>query len=155
MTSIAIVLRAGGEARPVEVEIRNTGDSPVRFVGVVDGSEHGLRYPHYRPSITCGGVLVATPEPAEDPLVGPLREQDFRLLAPGESFDPAGEGFLPLVTFAWRPDGPGVYRYALEVSTESESPQDWLGRFGQDPSVIPLIAEVPRLTVAGDLVVRL
>jgi hypothetical protein len=142
---------------PVELEVRNAGGDEIWMVGVVDGSEDGVRYPSYRPSVTRGGAVVASPPPPEDPLVGPLREVDFRRLAPGEAFDPTrrdGEAaYLPLSTFAnFRPDEPGTYRYELTLSTESPRPEDWLGRFGQEPhqaKVLELVARVPRLTVGA------
>jgi hypothetical protein len=144
--------------RPVrlEVQVRNQGTVDVWMVGVVDGSEEGVRYPHYRPRVTRGGTVVAAPPPPEDPLVGPLRVSDFLRLAPGEAFDPnQGDGgaYLPLATFAsFRPDEAGIYEYHLTLSTESERAEEWLGRFGQDAErdrVLELIAQVPRVTVTA------
>jgi hypothetical protein len=143
---------------PVEVELRNEGSEEIWMVGVVDGSEEGLRYPRWTPAVTCEGRLVASPRPAEDPLVGPLRPQDFRRLAPQESFDPTrpeqGCAYLPLSTFAgFSPAEPGVYRFTLELSTASPSPDEWLGRFGQDGTraeVLALVARVPHLTVTSN-----
>jgi hypothetical protein len=159
-SAVVLALRAPagphpvGEAVPVEVEVRNAGDRPIWIVGVVDGSEEGVRYPRYRPSVSRGDAIVASPPPPEDPLVGPLRETDFRRLAPGEAFDPTrGEGYLPLSTFAnFRPAEPGAYRFQLELSTESPAPEAWLGRFGQEPhqaKALELIAQVPRVTVSA------
>jgi hypothetical protein len=134
----------------VEVRVRNRVDREVWAVGVLDGSEDGVRYPAYRPVVTHGGVIVAQPGPPEDPLVGPLRTADFRRLAPGDEFDPTGPGFLPLTTFAnFAPDWPGVYSYALTLSTESPRPEAWLGRFGQDPDVLGFVERVPRVTVTA------
>ena len=144
--------RRAGEAVPLEVELRNEGDRELWMVGVVGGSEEGVRYPRYRPSVTLEGSVVAQPPPPEDPLVGPLRVADFRRLAPGEAFDPTAG--MPLATFAnLRPAEPGIYRYALELSTESERPEQWLGSFGQEQdreAVLELIARVPRLTVRSN-----
>ncbi|MDT7782397.1 MAG: hypothetical protein QOF58_816 [Pseudonocardiales bacterium] len=145
---IAVVLSG---PPPVRIEVRNLGPDEAWLVGVIDGSEHGIRFPHYRPSITRDGVVVARPETAEDPLVGPLREQDFRRLGPGESFDPTGPGFLPLATFATPLTEPGLYRYSLTVSTDSPSERDWLGRFGQDDAVLTLVEQVPRFTVMSNV----
>lgn len=146
-----------GVVVPVGVEVGNDSPREVWMVGVVDGSEEGVRYPQYSPSVTRGASVVAAPPPPEDPLVGPLRAVDFRRLRPGESFDPTrGEGgaaYQPLSTFAtFRPAEPGVYRYALTVSTESVEPEEWLGRFGQDAersAVLNLVARVPRVTVTA------
>jgi hypothetical protein len=145
-----------GQAIDVEVTVRNLGAEAVWIVGVVGGSEEGIRYPHYRPSVTRDGAVVAEPPPPEDPLVGPLRVADFRRLGPGEGFDPTrGEGaaYLPLITFAsFQPTEPGVYQYTLTLSTESQEPEEWLGRYNQEAereAVLDLVARVPRLTVTS------
>lgn len=140
---------------PVEVELRNEEASEIWIVGVVDGSENCLRYPHWSPAVARDGEAVAAPRAPEDPLVGPLRPGDFRWLGPHESFDPTraehGSAYLPLSTFAtFAPAEPGVYRFTLELSTASASPEEWLGRFGQDGSrdeVVELIERVPNVTV--------
>lgn len=148
---------AVGDPVPVALELRNVSDQPVWITGVLDGSEEGIRYPHYRPSVTREGVTVAAPPPPEDPLVSPLRVADFRLLRPGESCDPTrAEGdaaYIPLSTFAnFRPPAPGVYELSLTFSTASASPEEWLGAFGQDAeraAVLERIAEVPRVTLSA------
>ncbi|MDQ0772483.1 hypothetical protein QF026_000949 [Streptomyces aurantiacus] len=100
---------------------------------------------------------MASPAPAEDPLVGPLGPADLRRLAPGESWDPAsGPGCLPLMTFAhFAPRRPGRFRYALTLDTEAARPQDWLGGFGlpagtELDELLALVARVPRTTVVAD-----
>jgi hypothetical protein len=143
----------------VEVQVRNERSEDIWMVGVVDGSEGGLRYPRWQPAVRRDGAIVATPAPPEDPLVGPLRAEDFRRLAPGEAFDPTsregGRAYLPLVTFAsFAPPEPGAYSYTLELSTESEQPDEWLGRWGQDAEreqVLELIERVPRLTLRSNV----
>ena len=146
---------AVGAPVPVVLEMRNVSDRPVWVTGVLDGSEEGIRYPHYRPLVTRQGETMAAPPPPEDPLVSPLRPVDFRLLRPGEAFDPTradgNAAYLPLSTFAnFRPQGPGVYEFSLTFSTASASPEEWLGAFGQDAeraAVLERIAEVPRVTL--------
>lgn len=151
-----------GRPVPVLVELRNSGDEDLWVVGVLDGSETGTRYPHWLPSIHRSGpidrqpgsrpgeVMVAGRPRAEDPMVGPLRPEDFRCLRPGEGFDPGR-----LATFAvFAPPAPGSYTYALEVSTESESAEAWLGYFGQDRSVLELVARVPRFTIGATVTVE-
>ena len=145
--------------RPVDVriEVRNASSMAVWMVGVVDGSENGIRFPHYRPSVAHGGVVVAEPSVPEDPLVGPLRAVDFQHLGPGEAFDPTrpdgNAAYLPLATFTtFAPPRPGLYRYALTLSTESRDAEEWLGRFNQDAeraAVLELVARVQRVTVAA------
>ncbi len=150
--------QAVGAGLQIEVELRNVADHEVWVVGVLDGSEEGARYPHYRPRVWREGTVVAEPPRPEDPLVGPLRTAHFRRLGPGESFDPTRRddetGYMPLATFStYRPPEPGVYRYELRLSTESERPEQWLGRLGQDAeraAVIELVARVPRVTVVSN-----
>jgi hypothetical protein len=163
---MSVVLLLTGPGRPIAVgdplgvraEVRNVDDQEVLMVGVIDGSEQGVRYPHWRPGVSLGTRVVAEPGRAEDPLVGPLRRADFRRLAPGERFDPTGAGYLPLATFAnFRPPEPGTYRCTLSLSTESERPEQWLGRFGQDAerdAVLELVARVPGLTLRSELEVK-
>jgi hypothetical protein len=162
--AVTIVLRAPegthpqGRPVPIQVEVRNVSDADVWMVGVLDGSEGGVRYPHYLPAVTRDGVTVAAPGVAEDPLVGPLRAADFRRLAPGASFDPTradqGAAYLPLSTFAtWACPEAGDYHFVLRLSTASQAQEQWLGRFGQDENlddVLNLIARVPRLTTSSN-----
>lgn len=137
--------------RPVAVraEVRNESSTDLWLVGVLDGSETGTRFPHWLPSVWLGDAAVAaTPRP-EDPLVAPLRRADFQRLAPGEAFSPGR-----LATFAtFSPPVPGEYTYQLELSTESDRDEDWLGSFNQDWSVVDLVARVPRFTVRAAVTV--
>jgi hypothetical protein len=145
---------------PIKVEVRNLSQQRVWIVGVVDGSEDAIRYPHYLPRISMAGQVVAEPPPPpEDPLVGPLRLADFRLLAPGEAFDPTnpdpGAKFLPISTFSnFRSAVPGRFEFSLILSTQSQYPEQWLGSFGQDAersAVLERLAQVPRLTVSSNV----
>lgn len=141
-----------GQVPPVAVELRNADTSEIWVAGVLDGSEEGIRYPHYRPSITLEGEVIGRPGPAEDPLVAPLRPGDFRRLAPGESFDPTASS--QLFTFVnFQPAQPGIYRYLLTLDTDSGSPEEWLSRVHQDEereAVLDLVRRVPRLTVTSN-----
>lgn len=148
-----------GEPLDIRVEICNAGNRELWFVGVLDGSESGIRYPHYRPSIVLDDKVVATPPTAEDPLVGPVRPVDVRRVAPGESFDPTdrtgGAAYLPLFTFAaFRPVRSGSYRCTLAVDTAAPSPESWFGSFGQAADIsglLDLIARVPAVTLSATL----
>lgn len=145
-----------GQPVDLRVQIRNASDHRIWMVGVVDGSEGGVRFPRYAPAVKLEGRLVAAPPPQEDPLVGPLRVEDFHQLDPGESFDPTqpshGAAYMPLSTFAnFVPSKQGKYRFELALSTESDSPERWLGRFNQEDerdSVLELIEQVPPLVVS-------
>lgn len=152
--SLALHAPAGpsslGRPVPVRPALRNEGPGEAWVVGVLDGSETATRYPHWLPSVRVGEQVVAAPPAAEDPLVGPLRPSDFRRLAPGDELDPGR-----LATFAvFAPAEPGAYVYSLVLSTESPRPEDWLGAFNQDPSVVELVARVPRLTVRAEVTVE-
>lgn len=148
-----------GRPVPLQVEVRNVGDTDIWMVGVLDGSEGGVRYPHYLPAVMRDGVAVAAPGAAEDPLVARLRVEDFRRLAPGASFDPTspanGASYQPLSTFAtWPCPQAGEYQYVLGLSTTSERPEQWLGRLGPAEDVErlhDLIARVPRLTITSNI----
>jgi hypothetical protein len=150
---------AAGQKAPIRIEVRNSTDADVWIVGVVDGSEDGVRCPHYRPAVLLGDDVVAEPPPPEDPLVGPLRQADFRRLSPGESFDPTnpheGAAYHPLATFAtFRAIRPGVYRFTLTISSDCPDPEQWLGAFGQDAereAVLGLVAQVPAVTVTASV----
>jgi hypothetical protein len=143
-----------GKAVPVAIFLKNMSMSPVWMVGVLDGSESGLRYPLYRPEIHLKGILVAEPFPPEDPLVGPLRLSDLTKLEPGESFDPTqaslDRAYLPLITFVnFFPATAGIYQFQLILSTESENPEQWLGTFGQETerdAVLKRVLKIPRGT---------
>ena len=140
-----------GRPVPIRAELRNEGPGELWIVGVLDGSEAGTRYPHWLPTVRLGEVTVAAPPPPEDPLVGPLRAEDFRCLAPGEGFDPGR-----LATFeVFAPQVPGLYVYSLELSTESPSAEAWLGAFNQDRSVLELVARIPRITLRAAITVDL
>jgi hypothetical protein len=160
--AVAVTLRVGpgthrvGVPVEVRVEVRNISSAQICMPGVLDGSETGTRLPRYRPSVVRGDEVVAAPPVPEDPLVGPVRPEDFRRLGPGEQFDPtdrSGPGtHLPLSTFtSYRPDRPGRYRYDLVVDTTG-SEDLWMGRFGQEPhraSVVSLLHQVPEVVLTA------
>ncbi|MDQ4102373.1 MAG: hypothetical protein M3186_01160 [Actinomycetota bacterium] len=159
-TAVAAALRAGpgphrvGVPVLVRVVVINVGTARVWMTGVLDGSETATRRPYYRPTVLRDGEIVAAPPQPEDPLVGPLRPEDFRRLEPGQWFDPTdrsgGPAYLPLSTFdSFRPNRPGTYRYTLVLDTTGPEEQ-WMGRFGQEPfraGVLPLLALVPKVVL--------
>lgn len=151
-----------GASLSVQVEVRNVSDRPLWMIGVLEGSEVGFRYPHYRPTVT-------GPEPISEPEalphfgnVAPLRLDDFHRLAPGESFDPTrpvhGAHYHPLLTFtSFRPPGPGRYTLQLTLSTESRDPTEWLGiiETPNKAAILDRLADVPRLRItSNEAVVR-
>ncbi len=142
----------------VSIAVRNISDQPLWIIGVLEGSELGLRYPHYLPQITGPQPLPAVE--IEYDMLAPLRLQDFRRLAAGESFDPTaqqnGEAYLPLYTFTnFRPPAPGRYELRLTLSTESTANEQWMGGWelpGKEQAQERLTL-VPRLRVDSNVAI--
>ena len=149
-----------GAPIPISTEVRNISDHPLWMVGVLDGSEMGFRYPHYKPLIRGPKSLPPSDELDACGNVAPLRLQDFRSLPPGEGFDPTasldGTAYLPLQAFAnFRPSIPGRYEFTLTVSTASQKEQDWLGMLGYpgEEMVLARLAYVARLQVESNIAI--
>jgi hypothetical protein len=137
---------AGGEHWPVdrpprfEVRVRNVSEDEVWMVGVLPGSE-GLRYPQYVAEIEGPSGPVTPRFPEDLDYVPGLRPEAFVRLAPGESFDPQGEGFVPIQQLAWfRPPRPGRYRLRLCFDATAGDVRLWLGH-----TPVPDRARVERL----------
>lgn len=148
-----------GTVFPVRVDVKNISASSIWIVGVLDGSEGAHRFPHYKPSIT-GPQPMAQPEADDCGNVAPLRLEDFRQLAPGESFDPtnpiAGAAYLPLQAFArFTPKAVGRYEIRLQLSTESQKPEQWLGMLGYpgEAQVIERLKAVPRVRIESNTLI--
>jgi len=146
-----------GQPVEISIEVCNISKSPVNIVGVLDGSETGVRFPHYLPEIKAS-VEFELPEMEVCGTAGPLRTSDFRLLKPKECFDPtksAGEAsYLPLFTFQnFRPNAAGLYEFSLTLSTESKRDEQWLGIVGYpgEEKVLELLKKMPRLTVKSNV----
>lgn len=144
-----------GEPLLVGVEVRNVSAAPLWMVGVLDGSEAGVRYPHYQPTIQ--GPVPWSSEPLECGNVAPLRLSDFRHLMPGEGFDPTdpagGAAFMPLIAFLnFRPQHSGVYELGLVLSTESTKAEEWLGMPGYpgEEEVLARLSQIPRLRIESN-----
>lgn len=144
-----------GDVAQVSVRLRNVSSAPRLVTGVLDGSEFGVRFPHYLPRMEGSGRPEAVPEIPD--FTSPLRASDFRWLQPGEDFDPtdrsAGGAYVPIVAFQRITRAPGRYAVSLTFSTESAAPDEWLGTLPsrRDPKVLELIATVPRLTVHSNV----
>ncbi|MBS1806707.1 MAG: hypothetical protein JST84_00780 [Acidobacteria bacterium] len=146
-----------GEAVPVTIEIRNLSAQPIWFVGVMDGSEEGVRYPKYAPQIV-GPQAMPPAEPLECGLVSPLRMKDFSLLPPGQGFDPTigqnGATYFPLRKFTeFRPPSAGRYEFSLTVSTLSQQEEEWLGwpEYDEKAAVLQRLTEVPRVQLQSNV----
>ena len=162
-TTLALVLSVPSEPQkpgavvPVKIEVRNVSQNSLWVVGVLDGSEQGYRFPHYRPSIKSTPEMPA-PEFEACGNLAPLRLQDFRELAPNEAFDPTashgGAAYQPIYTFLnFAPPAKGRYQLQLKLSTASEKPEDWLGMLGYpgESDVLKRLKDVPRLEVESNI----
>ncbi|GAB3174829.1 hypothetical protein [Telluribacter humicola] len=141
---------------PIAIKIRNISLEPIWIVGVLDGSEVGVRFPRYIPKIEGPGYQQLIPEWPE--MTAPIRASDFIELQPGESFDPtqpaSGRAYLPLIAFRdFTPTTTGTYRISLTLSTDSANEKGWLGslpNFDKAP-VSSYIYKVPHITVISNL----
>ena len=153
---IRIELRSGGGPRQalekdpeLSVQITNISDEPIWMVGVVPGSD-GLRYPQYVAEIEGPKGLEQTRLPEDLDYVRGLRAEDFVRLAPGESFDPQGKGFIPIQQLAWfKPTQPGRYLFRLSFDATEADPRQWMGhtRVTDQRSIEGLIQQVPSVRV--------
>ena len=141
--------RSMDEALALSVRITNISDRPVWMVGVVPGSE-GMRYPQYIAEIMGPEGLEKARLPEELDYVRGLRTEDFVQIAPGQSFDPQGRGFIPIQRLAWfKPTQPGKYRLRLKFDATEPDPRLWLGhtRVADQRSIEKLIGLVPQVEV--------
>jgi hypothetical protein len=135
------------------VEITNISDQPLWLVGVLPGSD-GFRYPRYVAQIDgpSGPVSLLPPEALD---YGPsLQVGHFVQLAPGEGFDPQGEGFIPVQGFLrFKPQEPGRYRFRLCFDGTSSAPREWLGHthVRHRSQVEKLVGQVPKVWVWSNL----
>lgn len=162
-TSLHVILTGPVEAQKVgaavkvSIEVRNVSDRPVWIVGALEGSDIGLRFPHYLPQVN-GERPPLSGEVEYLDVAAPLRLEDFRQLAPGQGFDPVA-GMNPalqplLAAFtAFVPPAPGSYEMRLTLSTASESDNDWLGivEYPGKDEVLRRLAKVPRLRVESNV----
>jgi hypothetical protein len=146
------------QAVSIGTRVKNISSNPVWIVGVLDGSEAGLRYPHYLPKIEGPSYEELKPEWSD--FTSPLRMKDFLLLQPGEDFDPTvsvnGAGYLPLVAFRdFIPPSVGRYHLSLSFLTESVSDEQWLGTIpdaSQNES-LRQVEKVPHCKVVSNMLI--
>jgi hypothetical protein len=135
------------------VEINNVSDQPVWLVGVLPGSE-GSRFPRYFAEINgpSGPVLLPAPEVLD--YVPGLQVDHFVQLSPGESFDPQGEGFIPIQQLAWfKPPKRGRYRFRVCFDSTARDPREWVGHthIQHRSQVEKLVVQVPKIQVWSNL----
>lgn len=145
-----------GSTIPIAVKLRNLSKHPVWIVGVLDGSEAGIRYPQFLPQVSVGEKIFPSSIAAECGMVAPLHLRDFRMLSAGESFDPtlpvAGASYLTIDTFMrFRPPFPGRFEFSLTFSSESPDLDAWLGvlEYPGHEAVRARLLEVPRMRLTA------
>jgi hypothetical protein len=165
--SLILTARSGrirlGASSPIRIEVRNVSQSPIWLVGVVDGSEAGVRFPKWIPHVLTPNGVVA---PSEGPdFTSPLRPADFRRLTPGESFDPTlavkGAAYFPIGAFDRIAEAAGECSVSLILDTEGPSPAAWMGTLpdrrpraaAEAKEVARRLNEVPRLKVKSNTLV--
>jgi hypothetical protein len=163
--SILLTARSGririGAPAAIRIEVQNLSHSPIWLVGVVDGSEAGVRFPKWVPHVSGPkGVLAAAESPD---FTSPLRPVDFRRLAPGEHFDPTartgGAAYFPIAAFERITEAAGEYSVALQLDTDAPSPAAWMGTLpdrrpqagAEADEIARRIREVPRLQVQSNM----
>jgi hypothetical protein len=163
LLSVALSAPAGkqsaGEPIRVTIEVRNISGHAIWIVGALDGSDTGLRFPHYLPRINGAPPPLSGEEEYLD-VASPLRPEDFRQLQPGDGFDPVARLNLtlnPLLAHftEFVPPAPGHYELRLTLSTESDQDEQWLGIMdypGKDEALRRL-ASVPRLRIESNALV--
>jgi hypothetical protein len=146
-----------GAVVKVSIAVRNVSDRPVWVVGALEGSDIGLRFPHYLPQIN-GERPALSGEVEYLDMAAPLRLEDFHQLAPGQDFDPMvklNRALNPLLAAftEFVPPAPGSYEMWLTLSTASESDNDWLGvvEYPGKDEALRRLAEVPRLRVESNV----
>ena len=142
-----------GEPLELAVEITNVSDQPVWLVGVLPGSER-FRYPRYIAEIDGPGGPVSLPAPEALDYAPGLQVDDFVQLAPGESFDPQGERFIPIQQLAWfKPPKRGRYRFRVCFDSTSRDPREWVGHTHtrHRSQVEKLVVQVPKIQVWSNL----
>ena len=138
-----------GQPLQIVVRVTNVTDGPILMVGVLPGSE-GQRYPQYVAEIEGPAGRVHTRFPEALDYVRGLRTEDFVRLAPGESFDPQGQGFIPIQPFVWfRATEPGTYWLRLCFDATVREAHAWLGHSvaGDPQKLETLIGQVPPVRV--------
>jgi hypothetical protein len=151
--SHAVSKQTRGESLDLSVQITNISDGPIWMIGVVPGAE-GLRYPRYVAEIEGPDGLERPRSPEDLDYVRGLRAEDFVRLEPGQSFDPQGEGFIPIQHFAWfRPGAPGRYRLRLGFDATEPDPRQWMGHTHTPDQrhVEELIQRVPPVRVWSNI----
>jgi hypothetical protein len=138
----------------LSVSITNVSQEPIWMVGVLPGSD-GLRYPLYLVEVEApsGPLRISLPEGLD--YARGLRVEDFVRLAPGEGFDPQGEGFIPLQQLAWfKPAERGQYRIRLCFDATAGDPREWLGHtpVRDREKVEMLIRQVPAVKAWSEAV---
>lgn len=148
-----------GEVPKIEVMLTNNTDEDVYLIGSLDGSSEEWRFPHCTFSIEKPEKDVV-PGTGRCGMMNVLREEDFVLVGPGESFDPFGEvddhGFFP----SWQIQDPemfrnkGIYKIQFHYSTKPDSIAKYLGSESENDvnrGIKKLFEKVPHVDVSSNI----
>ena len=153
-----------GELPKFTVEIENNTRQEIYLPGSLDGSDVKWRFPHCYYSISRPSLNVRFEEGKIYSRCGnmnPLRPDDFKLVKPGEKFNPYDGPYFrnyatkDTTTF----DRPGTYRIKFYYSTKSKDISGFFGDLSPDRretdsmtlvSLLPILEKVPRIELASN-----
>lgn len=149
-----------GEVPKIKVKLTNNTDEDVYLIGSLDGSEVQWRYPYCYFTIEKPETDVVA-SGARCGMMNPLREEDFVLLKPKESFDPYssidGYGFFSSSTLSDPKEfrKKGTYKIQFHYSTEPDSITKYLGSESEnkvDAKIKKMFRQVPHLKVSSNVI---
>lgn len=135
-----------GDPLPVTFAIRNRSDRPVAVLPSLDNSDNGVRYPIIDIEIRDRrGRRLETPRPAGCGWINRLTIEDFRWLAPGQTFDLFGGNGFAHYMLDWRPAERGHYTVKLVYDLRFATMDDAALGFNKSPAYPDATALVPLL----------
>ncbi len=144
-----------GDTASFRVVLTNVSKKPVVLVGSIEGSTGGDRYPHCVFTLERDGDTMVKRGIRIDGNFNDLRSSDFRLLAPGRSFEPfAMPSFVPPAEILKPFAKPGHYVVTFSYSTDAIDYKDWQPWWrAARADVIEKLKEVPRLNLQASIAV--
>jgi len=157
--SLAPATAPGGDAG-LDIALTNLADHDVLLVPAIDGSDVGRRYPqgYFTVTDSTGKDIPMLPVTVTE-YCEPLSDADFTQVPPGFTLRWPVELFTAAGIVKRHTAAPGVYQLRFVYSTESDSPDEWLGNglsakgLREDREHFgPMITRVPRTTVTSNAV---
>ena len=164
MPPLALTFVVEGEAKagyPVlfKTRITNLSGADVTVVGALDGSEMGIRYPHFTVAIVDGAGKAFPWNPRAGRFhTNDIEERHFKTLKAGEEFDPFGPAFTDLAVLkSWLPAA-GRYTVTLKCDYTAKGVMAWHRQNGlhrmEYPELSALLDKVPKVTLEAKVVVE-